>query len=150
MFFVACFPIFEGPIEIAWCGGVRVLPIVFFIRFIYLPWYSFVFFLVLLGGLLILFLYVSGLVPTVNYEFWFIIVLSLQLSFVVIFIFIYFFVYRGGFSFLDSAINRDFFNIFDNYFYLFNLFIIFYLLVGLLIVGFLIDISEGPIRKLII
>nr|YP_009318514.1 NADH dehydrogenase subunit 6 [Echinoderes svetlanae]APA17421.1 NADH dehydrogenase subunit 6 [Echinoderes svetlanae] len=149
VFFIICLPVFDGPMEIAWCSGISVIPIVYFISFMYLPWYSFVFFLILLGGLLILFLYVSGLVPTVNYEFWYMFVLSLQMSVMSMLFFLLCYSFMGFHFFIDSSMSSDFFFIFDNYYFIFNLFMMFYLLVGLLLVGFLIDTSEGPMRKIV-
>lgn len=122
-------------------------------------WFSYILFLVFLGGMLVLFIYVASLASneifSVSINLAVIIILS-GLIFLIIILTSDFLLLNSPASFLDllsTDKNLDIYNIFIfkiyNYTnYIITLIIIIYLLLALVIVANIVTIYEGPLRPL--
>nr|YP_009489683.1 NADH dehydrogenase subunit 6 [Trogonoptera brookiana]SPP23586.1 NADH dehydrogenase subunit 6 [Trogonoptera brookiana] len=131
----------------------------------YTYWFSYILFLVFMGGLLVLFIYVSSVASNELFNFNFILKNSIILSFLIIFISMILFMYN--LNWLNFNFNNDMNNFF-NYFIFFNnenkinisklynnqiyfmmIMMIIYLFITLIAVVKITNIFYGPLRSFI-
>nr|QLY89809.1 NADH dehydrogenase subunit 6 [Agapetus fuscipes] len=121
-------------------------------------WFSYILFLIFLGGLLILFIYITTLIP--NMIFKYNLNYFLLNSIIFILLFVWLFKFKAYFMFntemisfnmymyMENSKNLFFLKLFNNYSFKLTLMLIIYLLITLIVMLNINNPSQGPLRKM--
>nr|YP_010586001.1 NADH dehydrogenase subunit 6 [Agapetus zniachtl]UZZ43737.1 NADH dehydrogenase subunit 6 [Agapetus zniachtl] len=121
-------------------------------------WFSYILFLIFLGGLLILFIYITTLIPNMIFKYNLNYFLVNSIIFILMFIFLlkfkYYFFFNSEmmtfkmFSYMENIKNLFFFKLFNNHSFKLTLMLIIYLLITLIVMLNINKPTQGPLRKM--
>nr|YP_009318504.1 NADH dehydrogenase subunit 6 [Pycnophyes kielensis]APA17411.1 NADH dehydrogenase subunit 6 [Pycnophyes kielensis] len=136
LFFTFYLGVYEG----LWSCMLMTVGISFFISLFMEAWYSFSMFLVIMGGLLVLFMYVSSVVSSMKFDVFYSFLMSLMISIMMLMIFL-------SESSLEVLEEGSFMSLYYLKFFFISIFFFVFLLFYLLIVSLMVGEFWGPMRK---